>query len=102
MRTGNGSRPPGYPVVVKPFLVYTGLRLGLFALCFVVLGAIAVQLFDGQWPLIIAVFGGGIVSSILSLKFLAGPRDEFARVVEARAAAAHQRFEASRSKEDQD
>lgn len=89
-------------MAVKPFLVYTALRLGLFALCFVVLGAIAGAFLDGQLPLIIALFGGGVLSSILSLKYLAGPREELARVVEARAAAAKDRFEASRAKEDLD
>lgn len=87
---------------MKPFLTYTLLRLGLFLLCFVVLGAVAKQFLDGQWPLIVAVFGGGLVSSVLALKYLAGPREELARRIEDRASAAKDRFEEIRAKEDLD
>jgi hypothetical protein len=43
-----------------------------------------------------------VVSSLLSLRLLAGPRERFAESVEARAARAKGRFEEMRSREDVD
>ena len=51
-----------------------------------------------MWPFLAAI----VVSSLLSLKFLAPQRQRFADVVQARAERATSRFEEMRSKEDQD
>lgn len=87
---------------MKPVLTYTLLRIALFLVCFVVIGAIAKTFLTGQGPLIAALIGGAVVSSALSLKFLNGPREEMARRLEARMDAAKQKLEDVRSKEDDD
>jgi len=87
---------------VKEFAIYTGLRLLLFAACYALLGWLYLVVFGRTgalvWPFIAAI----VVSSLLSLKFLAPQRDRFAAVVQARAERATARFEEMRSKEDQD
>lgn len=87
---------------MKEFAIYTGLRLGMFVLCYVVLGLLYLEVFGRTgvlvWPFLVAV----AVSSLLSLKFLAPQRARFAAVVQARAERATARFEEIRSKEDQD
>ena len=88
---------------MKDFLVYTVLRLLLFVACYAAFAGLwaAVAGRDSNafvWPFVAAV----IVSSVLSLKFLQGPRERFARRVEARADKATARFEAMRSREDAD
>ena len=87
---------------MKEFAIYTGLRLGMFVLCYAVLGLLYLEVFGRTgvlvWPFLVAV----AVSSLLSLKFLAPQRARFAAVVQARAERATARFEEIRSKEDQD
>jgi len=87
---------------VKEFAIYTGLRLGMFVLCYAALGLLYLEVFGRTgvlvWPFLVAV----AVSSLLSLKFLAPQRARFAAVVQARAERATARFEEIRSKEDQD
>lgn len=88
---------------MKDFVIYTALRLGLFVACYSVFAGVwvAVGGADGAaflWPFVAAV----VVSSLLSLKLLKGPRERFARRVETRAARATQRFEEMRAKEDVD
>ena len=84
-------------------MIYTALRLGLFVACYAVL-AVAWFLVTGDsgstliWPFLLAV----VVSAILSLKLLKGPRERFAQHVEARATRATRRFEELRAKEDVD
>jgi hypothetical protein len=88
---------------VKHFAVYTVMRLGLLLASFAVVSTVAVLLFGqsaGVWFLSMLV--AAVVSSFLSLKLLAGPRERFAASVEARAARAKGRFEAMRSREDTD
>ncbi len=89
---------------MKEFLVYTLLRLGLFAVTWVVLVGTYAAVSDQDapyallgWPLLVAL----VVSSVASIYLLRGPRQRFAAVVERRAAAASRRFEAARSKEDE-
>jgi hypothetical protein len=87
---------------VKAFVIYTALRVGLFLVCFAVLGGVYVAVI-GQtgalvWPFIAAV----VLSSLLSFKFLAPQRERFARSVDARASRATANFEARRAKEDVD
>jgi hypothetical protein len=88
--------------VVKAFAIYTGLRLALFVACYIVLGGLYV-LVIGQtgslvWPFLAAV----VVSSLLSLKYLAPQREAFAAVVDARAHRAAARFEERKAREDVD
>ncbi len=99
---GRVPRGTNYPRGVKPFVIYTVLRLGLFVLCYVVLGSVWL-LVVGQsgallWPFLAAI----VLSSALSLKFLAPQRERFADVVQARAERATARFEERRAREDVD
>ena len=88
---------------MKHFVIYTVLRMGLFVATFAVLSAVVV-LIDAQsgptW--FVTVFLAAVISSVLSLRLLAGPRERFAEGVEARAARARAKFEEIRSSEDVD
>jgi uncharacterized protein DUF4229 len=86
---------------VKEFTVYTALRVLLFLVCYGVfagLWALAWGQSDGLlvWPFIAAI----VVSSLLSLRYLRGPRERFAQRVQERAARATERFEEIRARED--
>lgn len=87
---------------VKPFVIYTLLRLGLFVATYAVLGGLWILLVgtDGSllWPFIAAV----IVSSVLSLKLLSKHRERFAAVVQQRAERATARFDEIKAREDAD
>jgi Protein of unknown function (DUF4229) len=88
---------------VKHFAIYTVLRLALFLASFAVLSTLSVLIFDQSavvW--FVTLFVAAVVSSLLSLKLLAGPRERFAESVEARAGRARSRFEQMRSREDLD
>ena len=87
---------------VKPFLVYTALRLLLFVVTYVVLAGIWVLAFGQAGLLLIPFLASVLISAVLSLKLLAPQRERFAAVVQARAERASQRFEEQRSKEDVD
>jgi hypothetical protein len=86
---------------MKEFAVYTALRLLLFLLCYAVfagLWALAWGRSDGLlvWPFVGAI----IVSSLLSLRYLRGPRERFAQRVQQRAERATARFEELKARED--
>jgi hypothetical protein len=86
---------------VKDFIVYTALRILLFVACYAVLAGLWILLGGGDtgafvWPFV----GAAVISSVLSLKLLNGPRERFAASVQARAARATSRFEEIRSRED--
>lgn len=88
---------------VKHFLIYTALRLALFLGCWAVIAAIATVIFGsstnvGIWSLVL----GAVVSSVLSLKLLEGPRERFAQRVQGRAERATARMQEIRSAEDAD
>jgi hypothetical protein len=86
---------------VKEFLVYTGLRLGLFVSAFIVVAGVWSLLSDEiplLWPLLIAM----LASAVASAYFLKGPRDRLAAKVSQRAERASEKFEEMRSKEDED
>jgi hypothetical protein len=87
---------------VKEFAIYTALRLAIFVACYAVLGWLYLAVFGKTgalvWPFLAAI----VISSLLSLKYLAPQRERFAAVVQARAERATSRFEEMRSKEDQD
>ncbi len=87
---------------VKPFLVYTALRLGLFAVTYVVLGGIWFLVFGESGVLLLPFLAAVIISALLSLKLLAPQRERFASVVQARAERASQKFEERKAREDVD
>jgi hypothetical protein len=88
---------------VKHFAIYTVLRLALFLATFAVLSTLSVLIFGGGAVVWFAtLFVAAVVSSLLSLKLLAGPRERFAESVEARAGRARSKFEEMRSREDVD
>lgn len=88
---------------MRPFLLYTAARLGLFALCWVVVSAVArIWL---EWSTLTALWTALIalaLSALLALVLLRPLRDQLATAVAARAGSAKQRFEAARRKEDDD
>ncbi len=87
---------------MKPFVIYTLLRLGLFVATYVVLGGLW-MLFAGSEGVLLAPFLlAVVVSSVLSVKLLRPQRERFAAVVQARAERASARFEGRRSREDLD
>lgn len=88
---------------MKHFVVYTVLRFALFLAVAAVLSTITVLVF-GQSPAVwfASLIAAGVISSVLSLKLLAGPRERFAESVEARASRARAKFEEMRSREDVD
>lgn len=94
--------PVSYPRGVKEFAVYTALRLGLFVVCYAVLGGLYLLLFGDRglviWPFLLAV----VVSSVLSVSLLRRQREAFALRVQQRADRAAARFEERRSREDAD
>lgn len=82
-------------------MVYTVLRIGLFLATYAVLATIAVLVFGDQRIVYLAtLFAAAVISSLLSLRLLAGPRERFAESVEARAHRAKAKFEEMRSRED--
>ena len=88
---------------MKHFVVYTVLRLGLFVATYAVLAAPAVVIFGNTTSvLFVTLIVAAIVSSLLSLRLLAGPRERFAESVEARASRARGKLEEMRSREDVD
>ena len=88
---------------MKHFVIYTVLRLGLFLATFAVLSTATVLIFgDSAEVWFVTLFAAAIVSSLLSLRLLAGPRERFAESVEARASRAKAKFEEIRSREDAD
>lgn len=88
---------------MKHFLVYTVLRIALFLACFAVVATITVNVFDNTSTVWIwTIVGAAVLSSVLSLKLLEGPREKFAQSVQRRADAAGAAVERARAKEDVD
>jgi len=86
---------------VKEFVVYTGLRLGLFLAAFFVVTGLW-GLFADSVPVVWAVVLAFVVSGIGSYFLLAGPREAFARRVAARAERASERFDEMKAREDRE
>jgi hypothetical protein len=84
---------------VKEFVVYTGLRLLMFAATFGVVIGVWV-LATGKANVVVSVVVAFIVSGIGSYFLLNGQREAFARRVEARAARATKAFDDLKAKED--
>lgn len=83
-------------------MVYTLLRLGLFAGAYALVVGIYLLVSGGDqiplfWPFLVAI----VISSLASVFLLKRQRASFAAVVERRAAAASRRFEEARAKEDE-
>ena len=88
---------------MKHFLVYTALRFGLFVATYAVLSLLAVLAFGQESEVFfVALVLAAVLSSLLSLRLLAGPRERFAQSVEARAGRARAKLEEMRSREDLD
>ncbi len=87
---------------MKPFLIYTALRLSLLVTCYAVLGGIWFLAFGDRGMLLVPFLAALILSAVLSLKLLAPQRERLAAAVQARAERASRRFEEQRSKEDVD
>jgi mannitol-specific phosphotransferase system IIBC component len=86
---------------VKEFVIYTALRLGLFAASLVVVVGVWMLLADTVpilWPVVISF----VVSGLASYFLLNRQREAFARRVERRAARMQERFEEMKAKEDVD
>ena len=88
---------------MKYFVIYTGARIALFLACWAVLLGFGVLLSDNDRQVMIwSLVGGAVLSSVLSLKLLNGPRDRFAQSVEERARRATNRFDEIKTSEDVD
>lgn len=86
---------------MREFLVYTGLRLVVFAATLgVVLGVWL--LVAGEANVLLAVVIAFVVSGVASYFLLARPRQQLALRVQARAEQANRAFEERRAKEDVD
>jgi hypothetical protein len=86
---------------VREFVVYTALRLALFAVTWAaVFGAwaLAAEEVPLAWTFLIAL----VVSGIGSYVVLRGPRERFAQRVQVRAERASAAFEERRAREDVD
>jgi hypothetical protein len=86
---------------VKEFWTYTLLRIVLFLATAAVAWGIYAMVAD-TINLLVVVLVAAVVSSVLSWKLLAGPRNRFAASVEARASRASARFEEIKAREDTD
>jgi hypothetical protein len=86
---------------VKEFWTYTLLRIVLFLATAAVAWGIYALVAD-TINLLVVVLVAAVVSSVLSWKLLAGPRNRFAASVEARASRASARFEEIKAREDTD
>ncbi len=90
-----------YPEPVKEFVVYTLLRLVLFAGAFAIVAGIWLAVSDEvpiMWVLVIAL----VVSGVASYFVLNRERESFARRVEERARRASEAIEAHKAREDVD
>ena len=90
-----------YPEPVKEFVVYTLLRLVLFAASFGIVSGIWLAVSDNvplMWVFVIAF----VVSGVASYFLLNPQRESFARRVDERARRASAAFEARKAREDFD
>jgi hypothetical protein len=86
---------------VKEFVVYTGLRLLMFAATFGIIVGVWLLVAD-RANILVAVVIAFIVSGLGSYFLLNGQREAFAQRVEARAARATKAFDELKAKEDAD
>lgn len=95
--SGHGA----YPVRVKEFWIYTGLRLAMFIAAFCTIFGVWFLVADSVNLLLVVVFAF-LVSGLASYTLLARQRNAFANRVAGRADRIVDRFEESRAKEDDD
>ena len=86
---------------MKEFVVYTGLRLLLFAATFGVVVGVWL-LVTGEANVLVAVIVGFVASGVGSYFLLDRQREALARRVEVRAERATRAFEERKAREDQD
>lgn len=86
---------------MKEFWTYTLLRIALFVGTTAVVWGVYALIAD-TINLLVVVLVAAVISSVLSWKLLAGPRNRFAASVEARASRASARFEEIKAREDTD
>lgn len=86
---------------MKEFWTYTLLRIALFVGTTAVVWGVYALIAD-TINLLVVVLVAAVISSVLSWKLLAGPRNRFAASVEARASRASARFEDIKAREDTD
>ena len=86
---------------MKEFWTYTLLRIALFVGTTAVVWGVYALVAD-TINLAVVVLAAAVISSVLSWKLLAGPRNRFAASVEARAARASGLFEEIKAREDTD
>ena len=86
---------------VKEFVIYTGLRIGLFVASLVVVFGIWALVADTV-PILWVVVISFVMSGLASYFLLNRQREAFARRVERRAERMQERFEEMKAKEDVD
>lgn len=88
---------------MKYFLIYTAARFALFLACWSVLIGFGALVSDDENQILVwSLVGAAVVSSLLSLKLLNGPRERFAQSVQERAERAKNKFEEMKTAEDVD
>lgn len=90
-----------YPCGVKEFVVYTALRLLMFAATFGIVIGVWLLVAD-RANIFVAVVVAFVVSGLGSYFLLNGQREAFAQRVEVRAARAAKAFDELKAKEDVD
>jgi hypothetical protein len=85
---------------MKEFAVYTGLRLGLFAASYAVIGGIWLIFTQDRLPLILPLLAALVVSGIASYFLLDRQRDALALRIQGGADKASQKLEERRARED--
>ena len=87
---------------MREFLVYTGLRLGIFVGSLLLVGGVwALATDSDQVPALWVVVLAFLLSGVASLFLLNRQREAFAQRVSARAERATARYEEARAKEDE-
>lgn len=86
---------------MKEFLIYTGLRLAMFAATFGIVIGVWLLVSDGA-NVLVALVAAFVVSGIGSYFLLNGPRAALAQRVDERARRASAAFEQMKAKEDVD
>ena len=90
-----------YPEAVKEFVIYTALRLLIFAASLALVLGIWLAISD-EVPILWGVVIAFAISGVASYFLLNGPRESFARRVDERARKASAAFEARKAREDAD
>lgn len=87
---------------MKEFWIYTGMRIGLFLACVAVIWGVYAMVAADTINLLVVILLAAVISSVLSWKFLAVPRQRFAASVEARAHRMASKFDEIKAREDLD